>query len=75
MEQLQRWILKRVKKGEVKLKGETVEMVEEQESSCGHRVYLRKIIKRRIAHLNAAVKENDSVRAHCVIYTFENAAN
>lgn len=50
-------------------------MVEEQESSCGHRVYLRKIIKRRIAHLNAAIKENDSVRAHCVIYTFENAAN
>lgn len=26
-------------------------------------------------NLNAAVKENDSVGAHCVIYTFENAAN
>lgn len=26
-------------------------------------------------NLNAAVEENDSVRAHCAIYTFENAAN
>lgn len=26
-------------------------------------------------NLNAAVEENDSVRAQCAIYTFENAAN